>query len=287
MRNRTLSHQQLLYKEARSTLTKSEKSKLLREEAGYKGEVLFDQAVDVIIGKQQLTHIKDFLFEYEGGRECQIDNIVIAGDGVFIFEIKYFNFDLTIDNTGNWKFEDGQTMSKSPIAQVLEQKNILQTLFKDINIPLPIGEFAVFMNPNQMIYGLYPGENVLLSFQLDKKLPQILQRNTYDFSEIKRMIETRRKSVSKYYQVYNFDVSAMKPGIICDTCFTFIDKISSHKFFCSSCKKNLCSDDVVGMIFTELKAYNPDFKLNSEKISKLSGGLVTSTTVRKKKHLRK
>lgn len=286
MRNRTLSHQQLLYKQARGTLVEVERDKLVREEAGYGGEILFDCNVGTIAHNQNLIHIKNFLFDYDEDKECQIDNIVIANDIVYIFEIKNFNFDVVIDNDGNWTFEDGHVMEKSPTAQALAQKFILMNLFKEINIPLSIESFSVFMNPAQMIYGLYPGMNVLLSFQLDKKLPLLLKPNNYDFTGMKRMIELRRKPISKYYKPFDFDVKIMKKGIVCDECFKFIEKVSARNLICRSCNRKLSIKDAVRMMYLELKAYNPELKITSNEISELSGGILTSATIRKNKYLR-
>lgn len=285
LRNRTLSHQQLLYREARGSLSGKEREKLAREEAGYIGEVLFDSKVAGIVQNQNLIHIKNFLFEYDEDMECQIDNLVIASNLVYIFEIKNLNVDLVIDNNETWKFENGQVMSKSPMGQALAQKFILQQLFNEIRVPLSVEPFVVFMNPAQMIYGLYPGNNVLLSFQLDKKLPYILKPNNYDFLEFSGVIESRRKLVSKYYKAFEFDLENMKKGIVCDKCFKFIEKISSHNLFCGTCNKKMSMKDAIGMLFTELSTYNPKFKITSNEISELSGGIITSPTVRKYKNV--
>lgn len=286
MRNRTLSHQQLLYKEARVSLHGLEQDKLNREEAGYRGEVLFDCELERLVQDNDLIHIKNLLFEYDDGKESQIDNVVIANDIVWIFEIKFLNFDLVIDAKDNWKFVDGQVMSKSPAAQALSQKFILQQLFKKVNVPLSVESFAVFMNPAQMIYGLYPGTHVLMSFQLDKQLPLMLKQNSYDYSKFAEMIESRRKQVSMYYKPLDFDIDKMKRGVVCDTCFKFIEKLSSRNLMCRNCNKKVSIKEAVGMIFAELHAYNPDHKTTSHKISELSGGILTSSTIRKNKYLK-
>ncbi len=285
LRNRTLSHQQLLFREARVSLSDKEREKLAREEAGYSGEVLFDSKVAGIVQNQNLIHIKNFMFEYDDDKECQIDNLVITSNLVYIFEIKNLNVDLVIDNNDTWKFENGQVMNKSPMGQALSQKFILQQLFKEINVPLSVESFVVFMNPAQMIYGLYPGNNVLLSFQLDKKLPYILKPNNYDFSEIRGIIESRRKLVTKYYKPFEFDVKTMKKGIVCDKCFNFIEKVSSRNLICRSCNKRVSMKEAMDMIISELNAYNPDLKMSSNDVNKLTGGIISSPTVRKYKQL--
>lgn len=285
LRNRTLSHQQLLYREVRGSFSDKEREKLAREEAGYSGEILFDSKVAGIVQNQSLIHIKNFLFEYDEDKECQIDNLVIASNLVYVFEIKNLNLDLVIDNNDTWKFENGQVMSKSPMAQALVQKFILQQLFNEIQVPLSVEPFVVFMNPAQMIYGLYPGNNVLLSFQLDKKLPYILKPNNYDFSEMSGVIESRRKLVSKYYKPFEFDLENMKKGIVCDKCFKFIEKVSSRNLICRNCNRKVSMKEAVEMIISELRAYNPELKMSSNNISQLSGGILSSPTVRKYKQL--
>lgn len=286
MRKRNHIHQQLLYKSARGYLKKEKESKLIKQENGFRGEVLLDEALDAIVSERKLIHIKDFLFEYDGDKECQIDNIIIANDIVYLFEVKYFNFDLVIDREGVWTFENGQLMSRSPLDQVWVQKLSLQQLFYEINVPLSIESRVIFMNPEQMIYGLPRMSDVLLSFQLKKALPEILKMNNYEFTDIGELIEKRRKSLSKYYKPVEIDVDLMKKGVVCKECFQILKKISDHLLYCETCNRKIKMKEALEMLYWELKILNPNLKLNSLQISKLSGGIINSSTVRKYAYLR-
>lgn len=286
LRKRNHIHQQLLYKSARGYLKKEKESKLIKQENGFRGEVLLDEALDTIVSERKLIHIKDFLFEYDGDKECQIDNIIIANDIVYLFEVKYFNFDLVIDREGVWTFENGQLMSRSPLDQVWVQKLSLQQLFYEINVPLSIESRVIFMNPEQMIYGLPRMSDVLLSFQLKKALPEILKMNNYEFTDIGELIEKRRKSLSKYYKPVEIDVDLMKKGVVCKECFQILKKISDHLLYCETCNRKIKMKEALEMLYWELKILNPNLKLNSLQISKLSGGIINSSTVRKYAYLR-
>lgn len=286
LRKRNHIHQQLLYKSARGYLKKEKESKLIKQENGFRGEVLLDEALDAIVSERKLIHIKDFLFEYDGDKECQIDNIIIANDIVYLFEVKYFNFDLVIDREGVWTFENGQLMSRSPLDQVWVQKLSLQQLFYEINVPLSIESRVIFMNPEQMIYGLPRMSDVLLSFQLKKALPEILKMNNYEFTDIGELIEKRRKSLSKYYKPVEIDVDLMKKGVVCKECFQILKKISDHLLYCETCNRKIKMKEALEMLYWELKILNPNLKLNSLQISKLSGGIINSSTVRKYAYLR-
>src|SRR5699024_11994623 len=90
-----------------------EKEKLTR---GWQGELGFDKLIDTAVRGKEIYHLRDYRFKIDSGTETlkvasgmsevQIDNVLIAGDHVYTFEVKNFGFDLIYDSK-IWFFESG------------------------------------------------------------------------------------------------------------------------------------------------------------------------------------
>ncbi|CAM4254671.1 Nuclease-related domain-containing protein [Lacicoccus alkaliphilus] len=82
---------------------------------GWEGEIQMDMMIDCAIRGRNCIHMKDYRFAVNG--EVQIDNVLIAGDRIFTFEVKKYNFDL-IYSDEVWTFTNGEKFKKSDAAGV-------------------------------------------------------------------------------------------------------------------------------------------------------------------------
>lgn len=284
MRTRNHIHEQLLFKSCRYQLDRIETDELARANNGFNGELQFDQSILSVVEKKNLIQVKDFLFAYDGGKECQIDNIIFANDAAHIFEVKNYSFDIIVDLNGKWLFESKQEISPLPLEQAKYQRNMLLKLFQYLNIPLEVRIHTVFMNPSQMIYGLSQSNEVLMGFQLAKKIPQILGANNYDFSQLVDILEQERKPRSKYYKPLDVDISSMRKGIVCRHCYQFLIRVSAHIYFCRGCQQKMKQEIAIENLIYEMSILDDRRTFTSKELATISGDMLKSSTIRRHRH---
>lgn len=246
---------------------------------GYKGELLFDE---MLMQHQEIIHVKDLLFQYDGSREIQIDNIIIARDMCYIFEVKNFSFNLRIDAKGCFFYENGKECSMLN-SQVERQKDSVRQLMNDVGYPMVIHHYLVFINPNQIMYGLESNHPIIMSNALNKFLEHNMKPNRKNYDFLESSINERRLLRSKHDLYYEINLDDMKKGVFCPGCGQRLRRISSYRYYCVHCIEYLMTVDVVKLLIRDIRLLNPSFKLDSEFLSRLSGGEISSSTIRRKR----
>lgn len=277
-RKQSFQHMQLIVLSYRADLLDADKEALARFDNGYKGEVLFDENVSEF---PDIIHIKDVLFAYDNNsREIQIDNIIIAHDVCYIFEVKNFSFNLRIDEKGNFFYENGNECSMLN-TQTERQKESVRQLMNDAGYPMVIKHYLVFINPNQMIYGLDNKHPIIVRNTLTRFLDNHMKpnRRNYEFLEI--AIDERHLPHSKHDQYYEINLDYLKKGVFCPRCKQRLKKISRYKYHCEMCSGYIGTADAIKLLIRDIRCLNPGFKLDSIFLSRLSDGEISSSAIRR------
>lgn len=262
-------------------LDNTKEVELERLNNGFLGEQNFDDIIEPFVKTNNLIHIKDILFEYdEGEKEIQIDNIVIASDSCYIFEVKKYQFNLSIDDRGFFYYEDGKEFT-SLNTQVEKQKGEVRQLLNDVGYPMPINHFIVFMNPDRTVFGLQRKHPVLTRATLTNFLEQKMRPNRKDYSYLEPGIEERRLEISKHASFYKIDLDLLKKGVYCTSCFNRMRRISRYYYSCYQCDSKITTLEAVKLLIRDLRLLNPKHKISSNLISRLSDGEISSSVIRK------
>ncbi len=280
-RNKTYTHLQLKTLSQRTQLDDTKKMELERLDNGFHGETSFDDLIESYVQAHDLIHIKDLLFEYdEGKKELQIDNIVVAGDACYIFEVKKYQFNLVIDDRGFFYYENGKEFSMLN-TQVEKQKGEVRQLLADIGYPMPIHHFIVFMNPDRTVFGLQRKHNVLTRAILKDFFEQKMRPNRKDYSFFVSAINERRLKISKHATFFKIDLDLLKKGVYCTACDNRMRRTSNYFYTCYGCNLRIRTLDAVKLLIRDLRLLNPEHKIDSGIISRLSGGEISSSVIRK------
>ncbi len=280
-RNKTYTHLQLKTLSQRTQLDDTKKMELERLDNGFHGETSFDDLIESYVQAHDLIHIKDLLFEYdEGKKELQIDNIVVAGDACYIFEVKKYQFNLVIDDRGFFYYENGKEFSMLN-TQVEKQKGEVRQLLADIGYPMPIHHFIVFMNPDRTVFGLQRKHNVLTRAILKDFFEQKMRPNRKDYSFFVSAINERRLKISKHATFFKIDLDLLKKGVYCTACDNRMRRTSNYYYTCYGCNLRIRTLDAVKLLIRDLRLLNPEHKIDSGIISRLSGGEISSSVIRK------
>lgn len=276
-RMRTELHNQLEFKSCRNSLEIDENKRLASLRSGYEGELQFDSIV--LDEAPEILHLKDFRFMVEN-QEYQIDNILISGDTLFLFEIKNFTFDLNFSSE-IWTFMNGKEWI-NPIIQVDNQRNKFNKLLSPMNYQLPVHSNVVFINPDQTIYNLYEHPKIHIYSNIKKRLRSINKENRIDHSELLNYLTLNRVTQSKYYQSIDVDLDKVKKGIVCNECFEFLVTLHRKKYLCAKCNKSFTSKQAAIELIQEMKIMNKNLKRSSYWMAELCGRQISSSLFRNK-----
>lgn len=276
-RQKSFQHMQLEVLSYRARLFDEQIETLSRLNNGYKGELLFDE---MLMQHHEIIHVKDLLFQYDGSREIQIDNIIIARDMCYIFEVKNFSFNLRIDAKGCFFYENGKECSMLN-SQVERQKDSVRQLMNDIGYPMVIHHYLVFINPNQIMYGLESNHPIIMSNALNKFLEHNMKPNRKNYDFLESSINERRLLRSKHDQYYEINLDDMKKGVFCPNCNQRMRKVSRYRCQCGICLKYVGTVDAIKLLIRDIRCLNPEFKLDSIILSRLSNGEISSSAIRR------
>lgn len=280
-RKKSYTHAQLHTLSRRSHLDETQLVELEKLRIGFEGEQTFDQVIQSFVDTHHLIHIKDLLFQYDGRqKEIQIDNIVISNDTCYIFEIKKYSFNVRIDDRGFFYYEDGMEFT-SLNNQIERLRGSVRELLKNVGYPMKIKHYLVFINPDRTVFGLQRQHQVLIHTTLNHFLKNHMQRNRDDYSYLIAAIDDYRIPYSKHIQLYDLDLEHLARGVYCNDCDGRMARVSKFRFQCRACNSQLTTLEAVQMLIQEVKSLNHEFKISSRFLSKLSGGEISSSTIRK------
>ena len=285
IRSRCRHHLQLLILRKRFRLEGDELKQLEKYELGFSGEVIFDTLLEPFVLKQNIQHIPNFTFHLGSEKkEVQIDNIVVAGDCLFIFEIKNYQFDLHMSEDNQLAFDNGDSY-KQLSSQMNYEYDGLRQLMRGYPYDFKILPYAVFINPFQTIYGLRPGSNILVHSNVRKFLSQHMLPNQFVNGDVKNYILKHFSPVSKHDKDYNFSVRDLRPGVFCHDCWAAVERVNRYKYRCGGCGRDYTCKEAIEMLAFELRTLNRGTKITSVDLSRLSGGMFTGSAVRLKRKL--
>lgn len=280
-RKKSFLHSQLQVLFRRSYLDDENRMKLEKLSFGLSGEQSFDQIIQTYVQTFNLIHVKDLLFKYDNGeKEIQIDNIVISNDTCYIFEVKKYNFNIKIDDRGLFFYEEGKEFTSLNI-QIERQKGAIHDLLKDIGYPMTIKHYLVFINPDRTVFGLQRKHSVLTHNTLNHFLENHMRKNREDYSYFVPLIDSRRLPFSKYDQFYDISLKNLAKGVYCEKCDGRMQRVSQRIYQCEDCRISIGTLEAIRQLIEDLKFLNPQFKLDSIILSRLSGNEISSATIRR------
>lgn len=293
MRKIPLKLKQLQILKRRTILGKNDEKEREKLQRGYAGELEFDKLLDEALRDMDVYHLKDFRFKIDssattmkvasGFSEVQIDNVLIAGDRIYTFEVKNFGFDL-VYGAKSWYFTGGQEY-KDLSMQVNRQRTSLDFLLRDGGFNYDIISHLVFVNPRQTIYNMPNLENLLVPSNTQRRLNNICVSNRYDQSGLADYLDSRRLVKSMYDLPTNVTFDELRSGVFCYQCDSVaeLERINRHLYKCDFCKSSYKTLKIVEILIDELRTLNKDWEITPRLISILSGDALSKSVVNKYK----
>lgn len=293
MREKTKRHQQLEILNCRYSLSVYEKEELQKLEAGFKGELLFDGIIEDFISGTNIIHMKDYNFYPEDidarlmtrskddVAHVQLDNLVIAKDFLYTFEIKNYNFDLFYEDS-KWYFENGNEFS-DPLMQVARQRNMMNRLLGSFGHRVRMFNVLVFINKHQTIFNLPSKSEIIVRSNLHKKLSKAMVANHYDYSYLLGNLESRRLFDLKYQGDAIVDFRDLKKGVFCKQCGERLRRLHRYKFKCKQCVIESSVLENLNQLIIELNTLNRTWTITPSLIQQYSNGEISEYCIRSNK----
>lgn len=291
MRKKTRRHQQLEILNCRYKLSSYEKEELQKLEAGHEGEMIFDGILEDFIHGSNIIHLKDYNFYPEDIDQrlltrskrdvphVQIDNLVLAKDFLYTFEIKNYSFDLDYRDD-KWFFENGNEFS-NPLVQVVKQRNMLAKLLGGFGHQIRMFNVLVFINENQTIFNLPASNEIIVRSNLHKKLSKAMVNNHYDHSRMVGNLESRRLFDMKHQGDAVVGFRDLEKGVFCTGCGERLVRLNRNWFKCGKCEDVVPIITVAQRVIDEMSILNKSWILTPTSIQTFSGGQISDFYIRK------
>ncbi len=289
MREKTRRHQQLEILESRYELPAYEKDELQKLKAGFTGELEFDAIIEPFITGSNIVHIKDYSFHpggvsglstksTEDAAHVQLDNLVVAKDFLYTFEVKNYNFDL-IYKDSKWYFENGNEFA-SPLLQVAKQRDTLGKMLHSFGSNIRMFNVVVFINKRQTIFNLPAVGEIIVRSNLHKKLAKAMAGNHYDHSRLISKLEERKVDAVKHQRDTTVEFRSLAKGVFCVGCGRKVMRKNRDWFRCEPCESDIPILDAAVRLIRELKVLNRSWKVTPSLIQAFSDGEISEFYVR-------
>ena len=291
LRHKPMKLEQLEIMKCRAGVGSVELNELDNLKLGWEGEGEMDAMIEFVIRNRNCIHLKDYRFSVNqaagdgkivrSSSEVQIDNVLIAGDRIFTFEVKKYNFDL-IYGDEVWTYTNGEKF-KNLMQQVSRQNDAFRHLLKKSGAGMDVYSCLVLINPAQTVYSLPYGKNILVHSAVGKFLDRIVRDNHYSYDRLAGFLESRRVAKSMYDAPVNVEVDELRGGVFCENCYMELERMHRNQYHCSSCERDYDLLAVTRRLIAELKILNEGWKLDSKVIAKYSGHKVSASYIRTQK----
>lgn len=258
-----------------------DKLRLIRSlEQGYLGEVAVDACYSYR-WSDRLLYLTDLYLNFNGS--CQIDAIGIGAGIIVVFEIK--NYSGRYEYRNGQFYLNGREFSHNSLAQLTRSVNIVQNIFRSMNISVKVigkiilanssGEF--FCDSDEISKKFLPINQLktFWSYIYQKEAGQPIGKKEYITSIIKNYSNEDR------YIPNDIPFSELKLGPICPKCYE--TNLISKRFHvvCSTCHFKEEKSTAMHRLTCELGVLKPNSPIIPKNIHQLSNGFFTKNACSK------
>lgn len=248
----------------RMSLSDSDKKKYENLEKGFRGEQAFDEYLqeltcDCIILNNLLLEANNTVF--------QIDSLLITREKIYLFEVKNYEGDFYIQND-KWYTISSKKIN-SPLLQLERCDSLFQQFMENVSFNLPLESYLVFVNPEFNLYQASLNLPIIFPTQLNrfmKKLAIHSAKLSDTHKSLAKQILSLHLEKSPFKRFPNYSFAQLKKGVICTSCFSFMDYIYYGNIICQKCSHSEKVDDAILRSIHEYQILFPDRKITTSSI---------------------
>lgn len=221
------------------------------------------------------------LFEV-GGREFQVDCILLTSDTIFLLEVKNYIGDYYIENGNVFHLQTDNEIF-NPIDQLKRTEFSFQKMLDDLKINYNVRSYVLFVNDNFMLYGANVQSPIIFPSQINRFL-QKTNANVNPITErterIARILINKRKGKSTYERLPDYDYMQLNQGVFCHHCFTELKRETKFKIICVNCNNIYQSDEIILFAAAQFHLLFPNKNITTKSMVEWCGGLFSINSIR-------
>ncbi|SIT74130.1 nuclease-related domain-containing protein [Edaphobacillus lindanitolerans] len=222
-------------------------AKKYRAEAGYKGEVMVDRHLRGLRLPGSWSILRDIRLQIHRDYIAQFDTLLVSDRGIWIIESKMIRGRLQWhENPRRLERidEDGTVLSMScPITQLDNQKSALTGWLSERGIHMTVSGAVVFTLQN--VWSGLPGDAPLISVKeiqsyltREVGLAQRIAGNVSPEQVAQTILANQiRLDSTPAAELFNLRPEGLKAGLLCESCFGKLTRITQRTFVCGSCNE--------------------------------------------------
>lgn len=263
----------------RSDLLNPQMSSIQHMVKGCQGECRFDEMLEEL--KSECLILNDLTLRING-RTCQIDTLLITGEGVTLYEVKNYEgqFVYTEDKL---KILSTNKEISNPVHQLSRTTNLFRQLMEDQHANFTLQTYIVFINEAFTLYNAPVDSPFILPTMLDyhmKKLSnerRALNKSHYTFAETLKQMNQPELT---FYSFPEYDWSGLEKGAFYKVCQSELGKPIGRMCQCNKCGCKEVSTDVILRQINEYLLLFPEKKLTTNDVYEWIGKLFSKKSIR-------
>lgn len=253
--------QTIHYLSGRQTLSQSLEEKRQRLERGFSGELAFHRYLQA----EKLSEANS-LFSLSLRNDhnfFQIDHLYIAGNKIFLHEIKHYAGDYLLDKKKFYSLRSKREIA-NPFIQLERTESLLRRLLQNINSNYEVFAQVVFTHPECVVFT----NNYQLPFSLQAQLKRYVTTNlaggppltNANLSLINKLKKLHEKETIFDRQI-KVDYDKLKKCINCPRCMGEMKRLSRRTVACRQCANRISNEKAIVFNLRQLQHLFPQKKL--------------------------
>lgn len=249
-------------------------------EKGFEGEMKFDELLQSF--SEEWLFLNGLLLEYNNSF-FQIDTLGIAQDSLYIFDVKYFEGDFTIDGE-LWKYVSG-TPLKNPLHQLQRCESLLKRFLQEKGQHFPIKSYLVFNHPHFTLYQAPPNQTIILPSQINRFMTKLKHyKSTLNDKHRKLADIILAENHPHYPNAYmpKYQYSELTKGIHCSKCHSFcLKKLHPGTLICQSCSYEENIENAILRSLQDFRLLFPERKVTTNEIFEWCKSLLSKKQIQR------
>lgn len=263
----------------RSNLLNPQMNSIQHMVKGYQGECRFDEMLKEL--KCECLILNDLTLRING-RTCQIDTLLIAGEGVTLYEVKNYEGEF-VYNEDKLKIVSVSKEISNPMHQLSRTSNLFRQLMEDQHANFPLESYIVYINEQFTLFNAPVNSPIVLPTMLAQHIKKLsnerrmLNKNHHRFAETLKQLDQPELS---YFTFPGYDYQELKKGAFCRECESVLGKPIGRVCECAGCGFKEVSTDVIKRQINEYILLFPENKLTTHDIYDWIGKLFSKKSIR-------
>lgn len=271
----------LKFLQCRMNLPRRYKLKITQLTKGYEGESKFFTQLNEHLPPEAI--ILNNLLLKSNNTTFQIDSLLLFENNAFIFEVKNFKGDFSINNDRWFKIHQ-QNEIINPLLQIERSKYLLRKLLSQLGYNHTVRAYLIFINDEFTIYNLPINKNIILPTQVNR-LTKYLSTKSYTViknnQSLVRQLNTKHLNNNPHLNFPHYNFNSLQKGIICTDCYKFLFPFNRAYVTCKNCDRRVTVESAILKNITELKMLFPHKKITTNLVYEWCKIIKSKKTIRR------